>query len=212
MNILIIDDSRDFRALLRIYLSKHLDNPNIEEYDLDSLGKAGPGFDWSAYDILFLDYQLNEEEDGLTWLKEFRNLENHSPTVILTAEADEYVAVRAVKLGAADYINKKDISPKRLKELVKDAIEFGADAGSEGIAMMNDATELVQKNQKEKEKLPEQNPDIGYKFVRLIGQGAMSHVYLADRVADKQSLVLKVLDLTKVDEPSMIQRFCWRPN
>jgi len=81
--------------------------------------------------------------------------------VILTAEGDEYVAVRAVKLGAADYINKKDVSPKRLKELVKDAIEFGAGTGSEDQAMMNDATQLVQKIHKEKEKLPEQNLDIG---------------------------------------------------
>jgi len=79
MNILIIDDSRDFRALLRLYLSKHLENPNIEEYDLDNLGKPGPGFDWSVYDILFLDYQLDEEEDGLAWLKEFRNLANFPP-------------------------------------------------------------------------------------------------------------------------------------
>ena len=207
MNILIIDDSRDFRALLRLYLSKHIDNPNIEEYDLENLGKPGPGFDWSAYDILFLDYQLDEEEDGLAWLKEFRSLENFPPTVILTAEGDEYVAVRAVKLGAADYINKKDISPKRLKELVKDAIEFGADTGSEGQAMMNDATQIVQKIRNDNEKLPEQNLDIGYKFVRLIGQGAMSHVYLAERVSDKQSLVLKVLDLTKVDDSSLVQRF-----
>ncbi len=207
MNILIIDDSRDFRVLLRLYLSKQLDNPNIEEYDLENLGKPGPGFDWSVYDILFLDYQLDQEEDGLAWLKEFRNLANFPPTVILTAEGDEYVAVRAVKLGAADYINKKDVSPKRLKELVKDAIEFGADTGSEGQAMMNNATQLVQKILKEKENLPEQNLDIGYKFVRLIGQGAMSHVYLAERVSDKQSLVLKVLDLTKVDAPSLVQRF-----
>ena len=38
MNILIIDDSRDFRALLRLYLSKELESPNIEEYDIDNLG------------------------------------------------------------------------------------------------------------------------------------------------------------------------------
>jgi hypothetical protein len=42
MSILIIDDSRYFPALLRLYLSKHLDNPNIEEYDLGNLGKPCP--------------------------------------------------------------------------------------------------------------------------------------------------------------------------
>ena len=207
MNILIIDDSRDFRALLRLYLSKELDSPNIEEYDIENLGKPTANFDWSRYDILFLDYQLDEEEDGLDWLKEFRKRKNFPPTVILTAEGDEYVAVRAVKLGAADYINKKDISPKRLKQLVKEAMEFGDAREMDQQALINDATQIIRKIQEEKEALPEQNLDIGYKFVRLIGQGAMSHVYLAKRVSDKQSLVLKVLDLTKVDDDTLEKRF-----
>ena len=207
MNILIIDDSQDFRALLRLYLSKELDSPTIEEYDLENLGKPADNFDWSPYDILFLDYQLDEEEDGLAWLKEFRKHKNFPPTVILTSEGDEYVAVRAIKLGAADYINKKDISPKRLKELVEEAIEFSEESESVKKELINDATRIIKKIHEENEALPEQNLDIGYKFVRLIGQGAMSHVYLAERVTDKQSLVLKVLDLTKVGESTLVDRF-----
>ncbi len=207
MKILIIDDSADFRALLRLYLNKELDSPDIEEYDLENLGKPADNFDWSAYNLVFLDYQLGEDEDGLDWLKEFRNKPNFPPTVILTAEGDEYIAVRAVKLGAADYINKKDVSPKRLKELVEDAIEFGEEVVVEQQSMMDDATRIIKKINTEKEALPEQNLDIGYKFVRLIGQGAMSHVYLAERVIDKQSLVLKVLDLTKAESQTLIDRF-----
>ncbi len=207
MKILIIDDSKDFRALLRLYLSKELDNPDIIEYDLENLGKPADNFNWSEFDILFLDYQLDEEQDGLDWLKEFRKHKNFPPAVILTAEGDEYVAVRAVKLGAADYINKKDISPKRLKELVEDAVNFASVEQNDKDALINDATQIIRKIHKEKETLPEQNLDIGYKFVRLIGQGAMSHVYLAERVSDKQSLVLKVLDLTKVDDGTLVERF-----
>lgn len=207
MNILIIDDSQDFRALLRLYLSKELDAPNIEEYDLETLGKPADNFDWSLYDILFLDYQLGEEEDGLAWLKEFRKRKNFPPTVVLTAEGDEYVAVRAVKLGAADYINKKDISPKRLKMLVEEAIDFGAEKETAQQGLINSATQIIEKIHKEKGALPDQNLDIGYKFVRLIGEGAMSHVYLAERVADKKSLVLKVLDLTRTDDQTLVQRF-----
>lgn len=207
MNILIIDDSKDFCALLRLYLSKELDNPHIEEYDLENLGKPAADFDWSQYDLLFLDYQLGEEEDGLAWLKQFRKKQGFPPAVVLTAEGDEYVAVRAVKLGAADYINKKDISPKRLKELVEEAVDFGEEVVVEQQSMMDDATRIIRKINKDNEALPEQNLDIGYKFVRLIGQGAMSHVYLAERVIDKQSLVLKVLDLTKAESQTLIDRF-----
>jgi len=207
MNILIIDDSPDFRALLRLYLSKELSNSTIEEYDLENLGKPADNFDWSSYDILFLDYQLGEEEDGLAWLKSFRRQKNFPPTVVLTAEGDEYVAVRAVKLGAADYINKKDISPKRLKELVEEALEFAEDKELAQEDLINDATQIIKSIHKAKEVLPDQNLDIGYKFVRLIGQGAMSHVYLAERIIDRQSLVLKILDLTKCNDENLLKRF-----
>ncbi|MBT7950949.1 MAG: protein kinase [Gammaproteobacteria bacterium] len=207
MNILIIDDSPDFRALLRVYLSKELEGLNIEDYDIENLGKPADNFDWSAYDLLFLDYQLGEEEDGLAWLKGFRRKKNFPPTIVLTAEGDEYVAIRAIKLGAADYINKKDISPLRLKELVEDAVEFGEDRDSAQEDLINDATQIIKSIHKSKEDLPEQNLDIGYKFVRLIGQGAMSHVYLAERVLDRQSLVLKILDLTKCDDETLLKRF-----
>lgn len=207
MNILIIDDSKDFCALLRLYLSRNLDNSNIEVYDLENLGKPADNFDWSHYDLLFLDYQLGDGQDGLTWLKEFRRKEGFPPAVVLTAEGDEYVAVKAVKLGAADYINKKDISPKRLQKLVEEAAEFNEERVSQQKSMMDDATRIIKKINDENEALPQQDLDIGYRFVRLIGQGAMSHVYLAERVSDKQSLVLKVLDLTRVESQTLIDRF-----
>ena len=122
MKILIIDDSSDFRALLRLYLSKELKNVEIIEYDFDNLGKPPDNYDWSQYDVLFLDYKLGPVEDGLKWLKEFRNLPGFPPTIVLTAEGDEYVAVKAIKLGAADYINKVDIKPKRIAEMVDDLL------------------------------------------------------------------------------------------
>ena len=109
MKILIIDDSSDFRALLRLYLNKELKDVEIIDYDFDNLGKPAGNFDWSVYDILFLDYKLGPVEDGLQWLKEFKNKPGFPPTIVLTAEGDEYIAVKSIKLGAADYINKVDI-------------------------------------------------------------------------------------------------------
>lgn len=124
MKILIIDDCVDFRALLRVYLQKEMKNAEIIEYQFDLLGRPPDNFDWSHYDILFLDYKLGEHEDGLEWLRIFRKKSGFPPTIILTAEGDEYVAVKAAKLGAAEYVNKKDVSPKLLAKLINDALEF----------------------------------------------------------------------------------------
>jgi len=207
MKILIIDDSEDFRALLRVYLKKEMKNAEIVEYEFDLLGRPPENYDWSKYDVLLLDYKLGEHEDGLEWLKSFRKMPGFPPTIILTAEGDEYVAVRAVKLGAADYINKKDVSPKRLKELVEEALEFTEEKEIEQQEILNDATQIIRKIHQEKERVPSQEFNVGYKFVRLIGQGGMSSVYLAERTADNLSVVLKIIDLSKVNEQSLVKRF-----
>ena len=211
MKILIIDDSSDFRALLRLYLNKELKDIEIIEYDFDNLGKPPENYDWSQYDVLFLDYKLGPHEDGLEWLKEFKGQPGFPPTIILTAEGDEYVAVKSIKLGAADYINKVDIKPKRIAEMVDDALEFSKRSNTEQENDINNATQIIKKANKVDE-VPGTGLDIGYKFVRMIGEGAMSKVYLAERIKDKTTVVLKVLDLTRIHEPKLIQRFTQEAN
>lgn len=211
MKILIIDDSSDFRALLRLYLNKELKDIEIVDYDFDNLGKPPDNYDWSQYDILFLDYKLGPYEDGLKWLKEFRNKPGFPPTIVLTAEGDEYVAVKAIKLGAADYVNKVDIKPKLIAEMVDEATEFSKRSTTDHENEINDATQIIKKVHK-KDLVPDTGLDIGYKFVRMIGEGAMSKVYLAERVTDKMTVVLKVLDLTRVHEPKLVKRFIQEAN
>lgn len=207
MNILVIDDSVDFRALVRVYLTKELENPKITEYQVEKLGRPPDNFEWSRYDILLLDYKLGETEDGLEWLQEYGKQPGFPPTVVLTAEGDEYVAVKAVKLGAADYINKKDISPKRLADIVRNSAVQSPQKELEQRAIRAEATQIFKKINVDKEAIPDTGHAIGYKFVRMIGEGAMSKVYLAERLSDGLSLVLKVLDLTKVKQQSLVVRF-----
>lgn len=49
--------------------------------------------------------------------------------------------------------------------------------------------------------------DQGYKFKRLIGQGAMSRVYLGERLADKLTVVIKIMDGTLSGEDESVKRF-----
>ncbi|MBI2992659.1 MAG: protein kinase [Gammaproteobacteria bacterium] len=207
MKVLIIDDSADYRALLGVYLAKEFPRVEVIEYDPVERGRPGEDFDWSAFDILLLDYKLGETEDGLEWLKTYRRRPGFPPTVILTAEGDEYVAVRAVKLGAAEYINKKDVSPKRLKQLVEEAANYSEEEEKAQKEKFSAATEIVERIRVEKEQGAKRELGSGYRFVRLIGQGAMSQVYLAERSGDGQSVVLKLLDLSTVQDETQIQRF-----
>lgn len=208
MKILIIDDSKDFRALARLYLAKAMDDAEPVEYAVEELGKPAADYPWSDYDIVLLDYNLGGGEDGFDWLREFKKKPGFPPTIILTAEGDEYIAVKAIKLGAADYINKVDITPKLLAEVIRESIEFASESVVEQEEEFGNVTQIVEKiHKQEHEMLPDKNLAIGYKIVRKIGQGAMSKVYLAERKEDNQSLVLKVLDIKNATGSTAVERF-----
>ena len=77
----------------------------------------------SKIDIVLLDYMLSEM-DGLEWLSLWQQKNDVLPPVIvLTGQGNENVAVQFIKMGAADYIVKGQLTPQRLKIAVDRAIE-----------------------------------------------------------------------------------------
>lgn len=193
--------------MVRVWLEREIPGARVEEYAPEERGRPGPGFDWSAYDVLLLDYNLGNGEDGLEWLRAFRHQKGFPPTVVLTAEGDEYVAVRAIKFGAAEYINKKDATAARLREVVKEAAGWSEEKRAEEEARIGRASRIVHDIRRESGRDDKDGLGTGYRLVRLIGQGAMSQVYLAERNTDGLSLVLKILDLERVMDSTLIQRF-----
>jgi PAS domain S-box-containing protein len=75
-------------------------------------------------DAILLDYLL-PDDDGLAFLEALSAQNNGSspPVVMLTGQGNESIAVRAVKLGAADYLVKKDLTPEILQLTMQKAIE-----------------------------------------------------------------------------------------
>jgi len=153
MKILIIDDSKDFRDLVRLYLAKALKGAELVDYAVEEIGKPADDFQWSDYNILLLDYNLGGGEDGFDWLKEFKHKAGFPSTIVLTAEGDEYIAVKAIKLGAADYINKVDITPKLLADVIKEAAEFTAENIAKQEKEISNAAKIVEKIHQQDKKL-----------------------------------------------------------
>jgi eukaryotic-like serine/threonine-protein kinase len=205
MKILIVDDSIEFRKVLKIYIAKQLTEAEVIEYDLDKFGIPDTSYNWGEYDLLLLDYNLGGEEDGFTWLITFRETPNFPPVIILTADSSEYIAVKAIKLGAADFINKSDLTPDNLAQAINRACAYRngrINIQNEGINLSNKVISSTKK-QHEKEILY----DIPYKLVRLIGQGASSNVYLAERESDRLTIVLKVMDINVDTDNNALNRF-----
>ncbi|MGD0496222.1 MAG: PAS domain S-box protein [Candidatus Bathyarchaeia archaeon] len=77
------------------------------------------------YDVVVSDYQM-PEKDGLEFLKELREKGNTIPFIMFTGKGREEIAIRALNLGADQYLNKSGDPETVYKELahaVRQAVE-----------------------------------------------------------------------------------------
>ncbi|NMB90545.1 MAG: PAS domain S-box protein [Chloroflexi bacterium] len=100
--ILVLDDDMSLGALLRSYLETAL----TCQVDLaDSVEGFWPLIEGQNYNILFLDYRL----PGITGLEVLAELKQRCiriPTIMMTGEGSERIAVQALQNGAVDYLVK----------------------------------------------------------------------------------------------------------
>ncbi len=120
--LLIVEDSLADRE----YYRQALKHANYSYHLLESASVAA-GLELcstQSIDAILLDYLL-PDDDGLTFL-ELLAAQSHGsipPVVMMTGQGNERVAVRAMKLGAADYLVKQDLTPARLQDAIQTAIK-----------------------------------------------------------------------------------------
>jgi two-component system, NtrC family, response regulator AtoC len=98
--VLVVDDER----LVRWSLSERLRADGIEPVQAASAREA---IDAAAQgiDAAILDYKL-PDGDGISVLKQLRQMDPDLPVVMLTAHTEVEVVVEAIKAGASDYVAK----------------------------------------------------------------------------------------------------------
>jgi len=102
------------------------DDPNIVELARIHIGDLGYSLDWAGdgesglqkaqqeeYDLILLDLML-PQLDGLEVCKRFRQENQKTPILMLTAKSEELDKVLGLELGADDYLTK----PFSVRELV----------------------------------------------------------------------------------------------
>ena len=121
--LLIVEDLAIHRDLYRHTLSQ--DSSCV--YQMLEAESVAAGLELcctSSIDAILLDYAL-PDGDGLAFLAALNAQSNGSspPVVMLTGMGDQRIAVRAMKLGAADYLVKGDLTPELLQSTMRSAIE-----------------------------------------------------------------------------------------
>lgn len=115
--ILLVEDVLSMSMLF----TKHLEAAGIHAMAVEDLASARVAQSKDNFDLLLLDLNL-PDGDGLAYLEELRGTPMETPAIVITADASLNNAVRAMKLGALDYL-VKPFSESRLVTTVNNTLE-----------------------------------------------------------------------------------------
>lgn len=119
MKVTIIEDEDAHRELMERTIKREFPDAQIScfgeiEHYLDCVDQINP-------DIIITDYLL-PGMDGLDFLEELQRRHKDTPVVVVTGQGDENIAVKAMKLGAYDYIVKSGDFFSLVPSIIKNVI------------------------------------------------------------------------------------------
>src|SRR5450830_109720 len=117
--VLVVDDEKGIRQTLSEILAD-------EGYAVEAVATGSEGLERIAngeFDLVFLDVWL-DGRDGLSVLAELGEATERLPVVMISGHANVETAVRAVKSGAYDFL-EKPLSLERVVLTAAKAIEHG---------------------------------------------------------------------------------------
>ncbi len=192
MNAKLLVAGRDprYREWLRNHLGVLLPDGAITAIDLTEFPVRCETLTRSDFDLVVLMTQFgaNPEDphsQGLEWLRQLRDRARFPPVIVVAEDGNELTAVRAMQLGAADYLPQRMVTPERLGtavRLVLRRVELDSAAADEPAE--SEATTVAARLLRD--------PIPGYVIRKTIGQSDKAMVYLATSDALKHDVALKV--------------------
>lgn len=177
LKLMIIDEERDFRALLTHHVTTRWEDAEITSYDPGACGHLPDSFSGAGNDIVLLGNRLGER-DGADVVRRFLTSSIFPPLVYFGAEAEKAPVIKA---GAAAFFARDRIRHDALIVRLSDILREGRQKGSTDSLFVGDERAGI-------------DPLIrGYRFIRKLANTEHSSVYLAERTSDGIEVVLKVL-------------------
>lgn len=121
LKVLLVDDDEDEMVLTRYLLSECTQ----KTFDLSWTSDYNRGLEnlqREKFDAALIDYRLGQQV-GLELIRELTERGCQTPLIMLTNQGDELVAVKAMKLGADDYLPKKNLTPTALQRAITNAVD-----------------------------------------------------------------------------------------
>jgi len=175
MRFLLIDDDPEYRRLLRYHLEVEWPDAAVDEHQPSSAGRRPGDVALDGVDVVLLGHPL-AGETGFFWLERLRRRDGCPPVLVFAEPSDEFLAVDALKAGAASYFPKAKLTHGRLISAVKGE---AAVRGGEG-----EAAPVVEAGFQGTRR---------HRFVEKLHATDLSTVYLAEDEDTGERVVCKVV-------------------
>ncbi len=188
--LLIVDEDASYREWLRQHLGVLCPEGTITAVDREQFERRLERLTRSDFDLLLLSASFGENPDdakspGLARLRELRDRLSFPGVLVIAEDGNELTAVRALQLGAVDYLPKRLLNPERLRTAVRLALRRLELRPGDGTS-----SELSPELSSEQRSL--RDPIPGYTIRRSIGESEKAIVYLATSASLGQDVALKV--------------------
>ncbi len=198
---LIIDQDARYREWLRHHLGALCPDCPVTAIDPEEFESRSATLTRADFDLLLLAAHFGEgpEDPGSQGLERLRQLRDRPacpPVLVIADDGNELTAVRALQLGAVDYLPKRLLTPERLGTAVRLAVRRSELRDAEAAAPERSLSDRALRD-----------PIAGYTIRRRIGESEKAIVYLATSAALGMDVALKV-SKTERDEndPQILAR------
>lgn len=183
---LIIDRDARYREWLRHHVGALCPDCAVTAIDLAEFERRSAALTRADFDLLLLAAHFGEspedpDSEGLERLRQLRDRPAFPPVLVIADDGNELTAVRALQLGAVDYLPKRLLTPERLSTSVRLALRR---------VELRDAEATASEVPSPDHSL--RDPIAGYTIRRSIGESEKAIVYLATSAALGMDVALKV--------------------
>jgi len=121
IRVLVVEDNPEDFQILQVLFGK-IKHHRYELENATSLSKALGLLRERRHQAYLVDYQLGPDS-GLEFLKEALALKCEAPVILLTGYGDHEMDLKAMALGAADFLNKNKLDPDLLERSIRYSLE-----------------------------------------------------------------------------------------
>jgi DNA-binding response OmpR family regulator len=203
--LLVVDRDLRYREWLRNHLGVLFPEGAITAIDGRDFESRLEILTRQDFDLIIFVAQFgyspeDPHSEGLEWLRQLRDRKEFPAVIAVAEDGNELTAVRALQLGAVDYLPKRLVNPDRLRTAVKLALRrIELDAAQAGVR-----TEVDSGTSQSSRSL--RDPIPGYTIRKTIGESEKALVYLANSEKLGSDVALKVTK-SETDDPDEQQVF-----